>query len=63
MDERFAVPRRAVGIVGLPNADLEAVALRSLLEAMDCAVTVHWIGAPADFLTVLGQGASALGIS
>ena len=59
IDEQFAVPRRAIGIVALPNSDQEAVAIRALLEAMDCAVSIHWIGAPADFLTVLSQGATA----
>lgn len=34
--------------------------MRELLEMFfNCVVTVHWIGTPADFLTVLGQGESA----
>ena len=59
IDETFFSPRTVVGIVGLPNGDYEAHAMRGLLEALGCAVVIHWIGTPGDFLKVLGQGPGA----
>jgi hypothetical protein len=56
---QFLVPRPLVHIAVLPNADLEAVAVRSVLEALGCEVVIHWIGTPGDFLKVLAQGQSA----
>lgn len=58
VDTQFYHPRLPVNIVALPNS-YEAHAMRALLEVMDCAVTIHWIGAPMDFLKVLGQGDTA----
>lgn len=59
VDERFDFPRIPVNLAVLPNGDMEAFALRSLLEALGCAVLTHWIGTPDDFLKVLAQGAEA----
>lgn len=59
IDEQFYSPRLFVGIVALPDGSTEAIGMRAVLEAMGCAVTIHWIGTPGDFLSVLGQGASA----
>lgn len=59
IDEQFFTPRMPISIVVLPNADLEAQAIRATLEWFGCVVTVHWIGTPDDFLKVLGQGESA----
>ncbi len=58
IDERFYSPRLLINIVALPNSDYEAHAVRAMLEAFGCAVTIHWIGTPMDFLKVLGQGES-----
>jgi hypothetical protein len=33
--------------------------MRPLLEMLDAVVTIHWIGTPMDFLSVLGQGDTA----
>ncbi len=59
IDEQFDAPRLPINIVALPNGDYEAHAIRAVLEAFDCVVTIHWIGTPMDFLKVLGQGESA----
>jgi hypothetical protein len=59
IDEQFFSPRLPVSIVSLPNCDWEVYAMRGLLEAMNCIVTVHWIGTPSDFLKVLAQGETA----
>lgn len=56
IDEQFDSPRLPVNIAALPNCDWEAQAMRSVLEAFGCVVTIHWIGTPKDFLKVLGQG-------
>lgn len=59
IDEQFYTPRLPINIVALPDGDYEAQAMRAVLEAFGCAVTIHWIGTPMDFLKVLGQGESA----
>ncbi|HEX8682876.1 MAG TPA: hypothetical protein VF707_11215 [Ardenticatenaceae bacterium] len=59
IDTRFYHPLLPVNIVALPNGTREAHALRTLLEELLCVVTIHWIGTPTDFLTVLGQGDTA----
>jgi hypothetical protein len=59
IDEQFYTPRLPIDIVALPNSDYEAHAMRAVLEAFGCVVTIHWIGTPTDFLTVLGQGETA----
>ena len=59
VDTQFYSPRLPISIVALPN-DFEARAMREMLEMyFNCVVTVNWIGTPADFLTVLGQGESS----
>jgi hypothetical protein len=56
IDMQFFSPRLPISIIALPN-DFEARAMREILEMFfDCAVSIHWIGTPADFLKVLGQG-------
>ncbi|MBZ0274494.1 MAG: CHAT domain-containing protein [Anaerolineae bacterium] len=59
IDEQFYSPRLPISIVALPNNDLETQAIRALLESLGCAVMIHWIGTPTDFLKVLGQGETA----
>ncbi len=59
IDEQFHTPRLPVSIVALPNSDLEAQAIRAVLEWLNCVVTIHWVGTPMDFLKVLGQGETA----
>lgn len=59
IDTQFFVPRLSVSIAALNNSDLEANAIRALLEALGCVVTIHWIGTPEDFLKVLSQGQTA----
>lgn len=59
IDQQFFTPRPPISIAVLPNADLEAQAMRAVLENLGYVVIVHWIGTPGDFLTVLGQGDGA----
>jgi hypothetical protein len=59
IDEQFYTPRLPINIIALPNSDYEAHAMRAILEAFACVVTIHWIGTPSDFLKVLGQGETA----
>jgi hypothetical protein len=59
IDEQFYTPRLPISIVALPDSELEAQAMRAILESLGCAVMIHWIGTPMDFLKVLGQGESA----
>lgn len=59
IDEQFYTPRLPVSIVALPNSSHEVYPMRDLLEGFNCVSTVHWIGAPMDFLKVLGQGETA----
>lgn len=59
IDEQFYAPRLPVNIIALPNSEYEAQAMRAVLEAFACVVTIHWIGTPMDFLKVLGQGETA----
>jgi hypothetical protein len=59
IDEQFYAPRLPVSVIALPNSAHEVYTLRDLLEAFNCVLTVHWIGAPTDFLKVLGQGDTA----
>lgn len=59
IDEQFYVPRLPVSIVALPNSAHEVYPLRDLLEGLNCVTAVRWIGAPMDFLKVLGQGDTA----
>jgi hypothetical protein len=59
IDQQFYTPRLPISIVALSNADYEAHAMRAVLEAFGCVVTIHWIGTPTDFLKVLGQGEAA----
>lgn len=59
IDQQFFTPRPLITVAVLPNAELEAQAVRAVLEYLDYAVIVHWIGTPGDFLTVLGQGDTA----
>jgi len=59
IDEQFDAPRLPINIVALPDGDYEAHAIRAVLEAFGCVVTIHWIGTPMDFLKVLGQGETA----
>lgn len=59
IDEQFYTPRLPISIIALPNSDLEAIAVRAILESLGCVVTIHWIGTPGDFLKVLGQGENA----
>lgn len=54
IDTRFYHPLLPVNIVALPNGTREARAMRTLLEELLCVVTIHWVGTPIDFLTVLG---------
>ncbi|HSQ16277.1 MAG TPA: hypothetical protein VLM83_01150 [Anaerolineales bacterium] len=59
IDTQFYAPRLPISIVALPN-DFEARGMREMLEMFfNCVVTIHWIGTPADFLKVLGQGDTA----
>jgi hypothetical protein len=59
VDEQFYVPRLPVNIVALPDSSYDVYPMRGLLEGFNCVTTVHWIGAPTDFLKVLGQGETA----
>ncbi len=58
IESQFYAPRLPVNIVALPNA-YEAQAMRALIEMLGGVVTIHLIGTPGDFLTVLGQGETA----
>lgn len=55
VDTQFYAPRLPVSVVALPNGGA-VVAIRHLLELLNCVVVVHWVGTPTDFLQVLAQG-------
>ncbi|MGQ9908954.1 MAG: hypothetical protein ACUVS2_08975 [Candidatus Flexifilum sp.] len=59
IDQQFFAPRPLINIAVLPDAALEAQAIRAVLEGLGYAVIAHWIGTPGDFLKVLGQGDDA----
>lgn len=52
--DRFFHPRRGVTLVDF-GSTLEALCLRSLLEAMGAQVTIYFVGAPQDLFAVLNQ--------
>jgi hypothetical protein len=54
IDTQFYAPRLPVGVVALPNGEA-VVAIRQLLELLQCVVVVHWVGTPSDFLKILGH--------
>jgi hypothetical protein len=58
VDEMFQAPRAPVAVVAIGDSG-EALLVRSVLESLGAAVTLHLIGAPEDFLRVLAQGESA----
>ena len=55
IDQKFFVPRRHVAVVDIGSGH-EALCVRSVLENLGMAVTLHAIGTPGDLLQVLGQG-------
>ena len=59
IDVRFMAPRVPVGVVALPGDGHEAVAVRSLLEQLGAITHLSLIGAPHDFVQVIGQGTHA----
>lgn len=54
IDTVFFAPKLPVVIIALPNS-FEVQGLRDFLEMLNCVVLVHFIGAPNDFLQVIGQ--------
>lgn len=42
-----------VSLIVANNAELEAIALRSVLEVFNCRVEIHWVGSRGQFLDIL----------
>jgi hypothetical protein len=59
IDQTFHVPRTPVAVIAIGDTG-EALLVRSILENLGAVVLFHGIGAPGDFLRVLGQGETAL---
>jgi hypothetical protein len=59
VDARFYRPRPAVAIADCGGVGHDAHFIRSLLEQLGAAVTLHLVGTPGDLLQVLGQGHAA----
>jgi len=58
IDETFFAPRTPVSIAAIGDSG-EALLIRSCLESLGAAVTLHLIGTPGDFLKVLNQSRDA----
>lgn len=55
IDTEFHSPRLPVSIVDVGG---DGAGLRTLFEAFQCVVHLHWTGTPNDFLKVISQGAA-----
>jgi hypothetical protein len=58
-DADFYTPRLPVSVVALPNTPTSPQSIRAILEMTPCAVLLHSIGTPTDFLKVISQGETA----
>jgi hypothetical protein len=57
-DQFFHHSKTPVSVIAVGDTG-EALLVRSILESLGAVVTLHLIGTPEDFLSVIGQGSAA----